>query len=108
MAENTAEFTDANFDDEVMGSDLPVLVDFWGEACGPCIAMEPVVDELAAEYKEKIRIGKVDVYANPNVSMRYAIRSIPSFLIFKNGEVQETIIGARPKAYFKEKMENVL
>jgi len=93
------EFTDENFEQEVLSSEVPVLVDFWGEGCGPCVAMTPVLEELASEYKETIKIGKVDVYANPSVSSRYGIRSIPSFLFFKDGEVQETIIGARPKSF---------
>ena len=102
------EFTDENFESEVISSEIPVLVDFWGEGCGPCVAMTPVLEELAKEYKETIKIGKVDVYANPNISSKYAIRSIPSFLFFKDGEVKETVIGARPKDYMKEKLDAVL
>ncbi|MCH8287743.1 MAG: thioredoxin [Candidatus Marinimicrobia bacterium] len=101
-------FTDENFQEEVLSSEIPVLVDFWGEGCGPCVAMAPVLEELANEYKDTIKIGKVDVYANPNVSSRYSIRSIPSFLLFKDGEVQETVIGARPKDYMKERLNSVL
>ncbi len=102
------EFTDENFEKEVLSSEVPVLVDFWGEGCGPCVAMTPVLEELASEYKETIKIGKVDVYANPSVSSRYGIRSIPSFLFFNDGEVQETIIGARPKSFMKEKLDSVI
>ena len=102
------EFTDENFEKEVLSSEVPVLVDFWGEGCGPCVAMTPVLEELASEYKETIKIGKVDVYANPSISSRYGIRSIPSFLFFKDGEVQETIIGARPKSFMKEKLDSVI
>lgn len=102
------EFTDENFEKEVLSSEVPVLVDFWGEGCGPCVAMTPVLEELASEYKETIKIGKVDVYANPSVSSRYGIRSIPSFLFFKDGEVQETIIGARPKSFMKDKLDSVI
>ena len=102
------EFTDENFESEVLGSDIPVLVDFWGEGCGPCVAMTPVLEELADEYKDSVKIGKVDVYANPTVSSRYAIRSIPSFLLFKGGEVMDTVIGARPKDFMKEKLESVI
>ena len=102
------EFTDENFEVEVVSSELPVLVDFWGEGCGPCVAMTPVLEELALEYKDSIKIGRVDVYANPNISSRYAIRSLPSFLFFKDGEVQETVIGARPKDFIKEKLDAVL
>jgi len=102
------EFTDENFEKEVLSSEVPVLVDFWGEGCGPCVAMTPVLEELASEYKETIKIGKVNVYANPNVSSRYGIRSIPSFLFFKDGEVQETVIGARPKSFMKDKLDSVI
>ena len=102
------EFKDENFEQEVLGSEVPVLVDFWGEGCGPCVAMTPVLEELAAEYKEKVKIGKVDVYANPSISSRYGIRSIPSFLFFKDGEVQETIIGARPISFMKDKLDSVI
>lgn len=102
------EFTDENFEQEVLSSDVPVLVDFWGEGCGPCVAMTPVLEELASEYKETIKIGKVDVYANPSISSRYGIRSIPSFLFFKDGEVQETVIGARPKSFMKDKLDSVI
>ena len=102
------EFTDENFEKEVLSSEVPVLVDFWGEGCGPCVAMTPVLEELASEYKETIKIGKVDVYANPSISSRYGIRSIPSFLFFKDGEVQETVIGARPKSFMKEKLDSVI
>lgn len=102
------EFTDENFEQEVLSSEVPVLVDFWGEGCGPCVAMTPVLEELAAEYKEKVKIGKVDVYANPSISSRYGIRSIPSFLFFKDGEVQETIIGARPISFMKDKLDSVI
>ena len=102
------EFTDENFESEVLTSEVPVLVDFWGEGCGPCVAMTPVLEELASEYKETIKIGKVDVYANPSVSSRYGIRSIPSFLFFKDGEVQETVIGARPISFMKDKLDAVI
>ncbi len=102
------EFTDENFEQEVLSSEVPVLVDFWGEGCGPCVAMTPVLEELASEYKETIKIGKVDVYANPSISSRYGIRSIPSFLFFKDGEVQETVIGARPKSFMKDKLDSVI
>ncbi len=102
------EFTDENFEKEVLSSEVPVLVDFWGEGCGPCVAMTPVLEELASEYKETIKIGKVDVYANPSISSRYGIRSIPSFLFFKDGEVQETVIGARPKSFMKDKLDSVI
>ncbi len=99
------EFTDSNFDDEVLKSDKPVLVDFWAEWCGPCRMVGPIVEELAGEYEGKAKIGKVDVDSNPEVSVKYGIRSIPSLLIFKNGEVVDQIIGAVPKAHLAKQLE---
>jgi len=102
---NTIEFTDGNFTDEVEKSDKPVLVDFWAEWCGPCRMVGPVVDELAGEYEGKAKIGKVNVDNNPEVSVKYGIRSIPALLIFKNGEVVEQIVGAVPKSQIKKQLD---
>lgn len=99
------EFTDANFDQEVLKSDLPVLVDFWAVWCGPCKMIAPVVKELAKEYDGKVKIGKVDVDNNQNVSIKYGIRSIPTLLIFKDGKIAEQIVGAVPKAQIVQKLE---
>ncbi len=99
------EFTDANFDQEVLKSDLPVLVDFWAVWCGPCKMIAPVVKELAKEYEGKVKIGKVDVDNNQNVSIKYGIRSIPTLLIFKDGKIVEQIVGAVPKAQIVQKLE---
>jgi thioredoxin 1 len=98
-------FTDANFDAEVLKSDKPVLVDFWAEWCGPCRMVGPVVEELAGEYEGIAKIGKVDVDSNPQVSMQYGIRSIPSLLVFKNGEVVDQIVGAVPKSVLKKAID---
>lgn len=98
-------FTDDSFEDDVLKSDKPVLVDFWAEWCGPCRMVGPVVDELAEEFEGKARIGKVDVDNNPEISTKYGIRSIPSLLIFKNGEVVDQIVGAVPKAQLKKQLE---
>ena len=98
-------FTDANFDTEVLKSDKPVLVDFWAEWCGPCRMVGPVVEELAGEYEGIAKIGKVDVDSNPQVSMQYGIRSIPSLLVFKNGEVVDQIVGAVPKSVLKKAID---
>ena len=99
------EFTDDSFENEVLKSDKPVLVDFWAEWCGPCKMVGPIVDELADEFEGEAKVGKVDVDNNPEVSSKYGIRSIPSLLIFKNGEVVDQIVGAVPKAQLKKQLE---
>lgn len=99
------ELTDATFEEEVLKSDQPVLVDFWATWCGPCRMVAPIVEELAGEYEGKLKVGKVDVDSNPQVSMNYGIRSIPSLLIFKNGEVVDTIVGAVPKAHLVKQVD---
>jgi thioredoxin 1 len=97
--------TDSNFDQEVLKSDTPVLVDFWAEWCGPCRIIGPVVEELAGEYDGKAKITKLNVDENPQISMQYGIRSIPSLLIFKNGEVVDQIVGAVPKNVLKKQLD---
>lgn len=99
------ELTDSNFDSEVLNSENPVLVDFWAEWCGPCRMIGPVVEELANEYEGKVKIGKVDVDSNPEVSVKYGIRSIPALLIFKNGEVVDQIIGTVPKSHLAKQLD---
>jgi thioredoxin 1 len=98
------ELTDANFDAEVLRSSLPVLVDFWAVWCGPCKMIAPVVEELAKEYHAGLKVGKVDVDNNPEVSTRFGIRSIPTLLLFKGGKVVEQIVGAVPKRNLVEKV----
>ena len=98
-------FSDDSFEEDVISSDKPVLVDFWAEWCGPCRMVGPIVDELAGEYEGQAKIGKVDVDSNPEISSKYGIRSIPSLLIFKDGEVVDQIVGAVPKAQLKKQLE---
>ncbi len=98
-------FSDAGFTKEVLEADLPVLVDFWAQWCGPCQAMTPIIEELAEEYDGKMLIGKMDVDANPETAQKYGIMSIPSIKIFKGGEVVEEMVGALSKDALKEKIE---
>ena len=90
------EFTDDNFDEEVLKADGPVLVDFWAPWCGPCRQIAPMIDELASE-NPSIKIGKVNIDDNPGIAQRFGITSIPTLLIFKDGEVNESFVGVRPK-----------
>jgi len=98
------EVTDSNFQNEVLHSDKPVLLDFWAEWCGPCKMISPLVEELATEYDGKLKVGKVDVDSNQQTSMQYGIRSIPTLLIFKGGKVVDQLIGAVPKKMLAEKI----
>ncbi len=91
------EFTDANFQDEVLNTDQPVLVDFWAEWCGPCKMLGPVIDELAVEFDGRAKIGKVDIDTNRDAAVKYEIQSIPSIIIFKNGEIANKFIGIASK-----------
>ena len=102
------EITDANFADEVEKSDLPVLIDFWAVWCGPCKMIAPIMEELATEYEGKAKIGKVDVDNNQEISMKFGIRSIPTLLILKGGEVVDQIVGAVPKPAIVDKLNSHL
>ncbi len=99
------EFTDQNFNAEVLQSDKPVLVDFWAVWCGPCKMIAPFVEELAGEFENKAKVGKLDVDNNQETAIKYGVRSIPTVLIFKGGKVVDTIIGAVPKVQLKQKLE---
>lgn len=106
MAEQV--FTDANFDQEALKSELPVLVDFWAPWCGPCRIVSPIVEELAKEYEGKVKIGKMNVDENSQTAAKYGIMSIPSLLIFKNGQPVKSMVGAQGKENFKKGIEEVL
>ena len=98
------EITDSNFQETVLNSDKPVLVDFWAVWCGPCRMLGPIIEEVAADFEGKAVVGKVDVDNNQQVSVDYGIRNIPTVLIFKNGEVVDKIVGVQPKEVIAEKL----
>lgn len=101
-------FSDTNFKKEVLGSSVPVMVDFWAEWCGPCKMISPIIDELAKEYAGKMKIGKVDVDSNPSVASQYGVMSIPTLIFFKSGKVMSQVSGAQSKAALKQKIEENL
>ncbi|MCC7496175.1 MAG: thioredoxin [Bryobacterales bacterium] len=103
--QNVLTITDGSFDQEVINSDVPVLVDFWAEWCGPCRMMAPTVDAIASEYQGKLKVGKVDVDANGGTAMRYNIRGIPTLLLFKSGEIIDQRVGAIGKSEVVKMLE---
>ncbi|HIB31522.1 MAG TPA: thioredoxin [Candidatus Marinimicrobia bacterium] len=108
MSEHVFEFTVGSFDSDVLQSDLPVLVDFWAEWCGPCKSIAPVIEEIAVEYKGKVRVGKVDVDQNNQIAMQFGVRSIPTLLILKEGKVVKQLVGAVPKNNITELLDQVI
>ena len=108
MAENVIEFNDQNFDSDVLKAEAPVLVDFWAVWCGPCKAIAPIVEEIANDFSGKVKVGKMDVDSNNQVAMRYGIRSIPTLLLFNNGEVVDQVIGNVGKDSIESMISKVL
>jgi thioredoxin 1 len=104
-SEKIQTLTDNNFDQSVIKSSVPVLVDFWAEWCGPCRRLAPTVDELATDYDGRVLVGKLNVDDNPNVSFRYNIRGIPTLLLFKGGQIVEQVVGLADKASLKKLIE---
>jgi thioredoxin 1 len=102
------EITDDNFETEVIKSDKPVLIDFWAVWCGPCKLIAPIVEEIAVEYDGKVKVGKLDVDSNQQTSIKFGVRSIPTLLLFKDGKLKETIIGAVPKKNIVDKLKSAL
>ncbi|MBN2034520.1 MAG: thioredoxin [Deltaproteobacteria bacterium] len=102
------QVTDENFDTEIMKSNLPALVDFWAEWCGPCRMVGPVVEELSKAYEGKVKVAKMDVDKNRQTPAKFGIRNIPTLIFFKGGEVAQTIIGAQPKTYIEGELKKLL
>jgi thioredoxin 1 len=102
MSGNLFEFTDSNFDQEALKSDLPVMVDFWAPWCAPCRMVGPIIEELANSYSGKVKVGKLNTDDNPVIASRYGVMSIPTILLFKNGQIVDRIVGAVPKKDFEK------
>ncbi len=108
MASSLAEFTDANFETEVLKSSIPVLVDFWAEWCGPCKMLTPIVEELASEYAGRVKIGKLNVDTSPLTASRYAVSNIPTILFVKGGNVVDQHVGLLAKKMLQSKVDQIV
>ena len=108
MNDKLHEFTDANFESEVLKSDVPVLVDFWAAWCGPCRQVGPAIENLATEYSPTAKVGKLDVDANPETARQFGITSIPAVLLFKDGQVVESLVGVRPPERYGQALDQIL
>ena len=104
---NTLEFTDSDFDEVVLNSDKPVLVDFWAEWCGPCKALNPIITELADTYVDRVKVGRINTDQNREVSVRFSVSAIPTVILFNNGEIVEKFIGLRSKKDFETALNKV-
>jgi len=107
-SENVTQFTDANFEQEVLKSPVPVLVDFWAEWCQPCLRLAPTIDKLATDYANRIKVGKLDTDANHGTASKYAISAIPTVLLFKGGQVTQKFVGLKQERDFREAMDKAL
>jgi thioredoxin 1 len=105
--QNVKEFTDGNFEEEVLKSSEPVLVDFWAEWCGPCRMLAPTIDKIANEYQGKVKVGKIDTDVNRDVSIKYNISAIPTVILFKDGQVAQKFVGLRQERDFKEAIDKL-
>ena len=108
MGNNTLVFTDSNFNEEVVSSELPSLVDFWAEWCAPCKSIAPAVEELAKEYQSKVKIGKLNVDENPKTATQYGIRGIPTLLLFKEGKVVQQVVGIKSKTEIQKALDSII
>jgi thioredoxin 1 len=108
MSVKAVEVTEATFDNEVLKSSTPVMVDFWAVWCGPCKMIGPIIEDLAGAYAGQVKVAKVDIDSNQGLSMKYSIRSIPTILFFKNGNVVDQVVGALPRAEYERRLKTVI